>query len=332
MDSLDVVALTRALVDVDSTTGREGVLGRWVADWLRRRGYHVVEQRVESGRCNVFATLSPPLIVFSTHLDCVPPFFPSRQADESIFGRGACDAKGALAAQLVAAERLRAAGESRVGLLFVAGEERGSIGARAAGELVPGSRYVVNGEPTGNRLALATRGVWRVKLRATGRAAHSAYPELGVSAIEKLMSALVTLRALELPTDPVLGRTHYHVGLIAGGVAPNVVPAEAEAEVLFRTVGSREPLETALARLRELVTIEPVLEIPPATMTTVPEFDTDVFPYTTDVPLLTAWGEPLLYGPGSPTFAHTEAEHVRIEDLRIAVEGYVRLAHALLER
>ena len=251
MESLaevDPVFLTRTLVDIDSTTGREGAAGEWLAAFLRSRGYHVTEQPVSEGRFNVLATLdAPPRVALSTHFDCVPPFFPSREERGMVFGRGACDAKGILAAQVAAAERLRVAGESRFALLFVVGEERGSDGARVANEQPPSSvRFLVNGEPTDSRLGSATRGVFRVGLHAAGRAAHSSFPELGESAIDKLLDALMVVRGLSLPDDPLLGRTHYTVGLIEGGVAPNVVSPHASAELLFRTVSDGTPIRSAL--------------------------------------------------------------------------------------
>jgi acetylornithine deacetylase len=335
MDSIgpvDPVALTRSLADIDSTTGREAEVGTWLARFLRARGYRVVEQPVTDGRFNVLAHLdAPPRVAFSTHVDCVPPFFPSRQERGLIFGRGACDAKGILAAQIAAAERLRAAGESRVALLFVAGEERGSDGARVANDLAPeGVRFLINGEPTDNRLGAATRGILRVRLRAGGRAAHSSFPELGESAIDKLLDALMVIRGVQLPEDPVLGRTHYTVGLIDGGVAPNVVSPHASAELLFRTVGEGAPVRAALGVVESLVAVEQVLDIPAVRMHVVPGFETAVFPYTTDVPLLTRWGIPLLLGPGSIHVAHTDDEHIAIDELLHAVDLYESLAARLL--
>jgi acetylornithine deacetylase len=329
---VDPVALTRALVDIDSTTGREAEAGRWLADWLRRRGYQVDEQPVSEGRVNVFATLGlPPRVVFSTHVDCVPPFFPSREEGGLLFGRGACDAKGILAAQVAAAERLRAAGERRFGLLFVVGEERGSDGARVANEQAPaGVRYLINGEPTDNRLGAATRGVLRIRLRAHGRAAHSSFPELGESAIDKLLDALMVVRGLGLPEDPLLGRTHYTVGLIEGGIAPNVVSPHAAAELLFRVVGDVALVRAALTVVEPLVTVESILDVPAVRMHTVSGFETAIFPYTTDVPFLTRWGLPLLVGPGSIHVAHTDEEHVAIDELRQAVGLYAALATRLL--
>jgi acetylornithine deacetylase len=328
----DLLTLARALVDIDSTTGREGEVGRWLAQHLRDDGFTVTEQPVDADRFNVVASTGRPSVVLSTHLDCVPPFFPSRIEGDRLYGRGACDAKGILAAQVAAANRLRRSGETRVGLLFVVGEERGSDGAKLANEAAPGSTFLIDGEPTDNRLGLATRGILRVKLRARGRAAHSSYPELGESAIDKLIDALMALRTIELPSDPVLGRTHYSVGLIGGGVAPNVISPSAEAEVMFRTVSDAAVIREALRPLEAGVEIEPILEVPPVRLKTVPGFATGVFPYTTDIPFLHAWGEPLLFGPGSIHDAHTADESVRIPDLAAAVDHYVTIARALLDR
>jgi acetylornithine deacetylase len=331
-DPVDLVQVTRSLVDIDSTTGREGAVGRWLADYLRGRGLRVTEQAVADDRFNIIAVRegARPEVVFSTHIDCVPPFFPSRIENGRVYGRGACDAKGILAAQVAAADRLYRDGESRVGLLFVVGEERGSDGARAANDASPGSRFLIDGEPTDNRLGAATRGILRVKLRAAGRAAHSSFPELGESAIDKLIDALVDLRSISLPADDVLGRTHYTVGLIEGGVAPNVVSPSAEAEVMFRTVSAGDEIRRAMAPLERRVAIEHVLEVPRVRMKIVDGYDAAVFPYTTDIPLLTAWGEPLLFGPGSIHVAHTADEFVAIEELTAAVDHYVGIARELL--
>jgi acetylornithine deacetylase len=332
MATVDPVAYTRSLVDIDSTTGIEGGVGEWLARDLSDRGYRVIKQPVSNGRFNVFARLSgTPEVVFSTHVDCVPPFFPSREELGFVFGRGSCDAKGILAAQVAAAERLRAAGEKRIALLYVVGEERGSDGAKVANEQAPpGVRFLINGEPTDNRLGLATRGMYRIRLHADGRAAHSSFPELGISAIDKLLDALMVVRGLELPDDELLGRTHYTVGLIEGGVAPNVVSPHASAELMFRIVGDGEPIRKALAVLDGVVRLEHVLEIAAVRMHEVSGFETAVFPYTTDVPLLTNWGTPLLIGPGSIHVAHTSDEHIAIDELNQAVDLYAALAARLL--
>ena len=331
---MDPVAFARALIDIDSTTGREADAGRWLARHLRDLGFEVTEQPVDGERGNVIANAGPaahsPAVVLSTHFDCVPPFFPSRIEGDRLYGRGSCDAKGILAAQVAALERLKREGETRVGLLFVVGEERGSDGAKLANGAAAGTRFLINGEPTESRLGAATRGILRLKLRATGRAAHSSFPELGVSAIDKLLDALVELRTMALPEDPVLGRTHYTIGLIDGGVAPNVVSPSADAEVMFRTVGEGADVRKAIAPIEARVSIEHILEVPPVKMRTVPGFETAVFPYTTDIPLLTAWGQPLLFGPGSIHVAHTADEFVSIAELHAAVDHYVSIAKHLL--
>ena len=328
---MTTLEVARSLIDIDSTTGREGEACRWLADHLRTRGFTVTEQPVAGDRVNVQAFLDPkPDVVLSTHIDCVPPFFPSRVADGRLHGRGACDAKGILAAQVAAAERLRDEGEERVGLLFVVGEERGSDGAAAANAIAPGSRYLIDGEPTDSRLGRASRGVLRVKLRAEGKAAHSSLPELGISAIDVLLDALVELRTLPLPADPDLGTTFYVIGLISGGIAPNVVSPSAEAELNFRTIGPGADVLEALAPLRSRVSVDKVLEVPPVRLQTVPGFESAVFAFTTDIPLLSAWGQPLLFGPGSIVVAHTDEESIEIAEMDKAVDTYARLARALL--
>jgi len=327
---LSLVELARTLVDIDSTTGHEARACAWLAGHLRGCGFEVTEQPVEGARTNLLVTQgTTPEVVFSTHIDCVPPFFPGRVQGGRLHGRGACDAKGALAAQVHAALRLRAAGERRVGLLFVVGEERGSDGAALANGTPPGSRFLIDGEPTDNRLGRATRGLLRVRLDAAGRAAHSSQPERGRSAIEALVDALVELRSVELPADAELGRTLYTVGLISGGLAPNVVPPQARAEVAFRTVGPGEEVEKCLATLGD-VAVTRVIEIPPVRLHTLPGFDSAVFAYTTDIPCLSAWGRPLLYGPGSILLAHTDEESVGLDELQAAVDGYEELARRLL--
>lgn len=330
MDTVAAVAFARELIDIDSTTGREQAAGEWLSTRLAQLGYTVEQQPVSDGRFNVFATLEQPSVVLSTHFDCVPPFFPSDVRNDSLFGRGSCDAKGILAAQVAAAERLRASGERRVGLLFVVGEERGSDGATVANERPCGSRFLINGEPTDNRLGRATRGVLRVRLKATGRAAHSSTPEYGESAIDKLLDALIRMRSLRWPADPELGDTFYSIGLIDGGIAPNVISPSASAEVMFRIVGSADDVMTIARELEPLVGIEEVLRVPMVRLYTVEGLPHAVFPFTTDVPLLDRWGTPLLYGPGSILVAHTADEHLAIADLDAAIDGYHRLATACL--
>jgi acetylornithine deacetylase len=325
MDPLATVAFARQLIDIDSTTGKEQAAGAWLAAQLEALGYTVEQQPVANGRFNVFATLDRPVVVLSTHFDCVPPFFPSDVRDGVLYGRGSCDAKGILAAQLAAAERLRATGERRIGLLFVVGEERGSDGAVVANARAPGSRFLINGEPTDNRLGIATRGNLRIRLTAKGRAAHSATPEHGESAIDKLLDTLIRMRQLRWPGDPELGETFYSIGLIEGGVAPNVISPHASAEVMFRIVGSPDDVLRQAKTLEPEVTIEEVLRVPMVRLHTIPGLPAAVFPYTTDIPLLDKWGTPMLFGPGSILVAHTDREHLELDELEAAVDGYTRL-------
>lgn len=331
MDLATQVRLTRELVDIDSTSGREGGVGAVLVRTLRALGYQVHEQPVTPGRFNVIATLdSTPEVVFSTHYDCVPPFFPSREQGGRLYGRGSCDAKGIAVAQIAAAERLRASGETNVGLLFVVGEEWGSDGAKLANTIAPGSRYLINGEPTDNRLARATRGIYRAVVRTTGRAAHTSQPELGESAIEKLLDVLVALRGVSWPADADLGVTYYTVGVIAGGIAPNVVPPNAEAEVLFRTVGDyREVGATLRGLLPPGATVEDAHVVPAEKLTVPPGCETAVFNFATDAPFLHQWGDRLLLGPGSIQVAHTADEFVEIAELARSVDLYVELVRRL---
>lgn len=333
MDPLDLVGLTARLVDIESTTGLEAAVCTEMAAVLEARGYVVTRQTVSGARTNLLATLdgAEPELVFSTHLDCVPPFIPSRLEGDRLYGRGSCDAKGIAVSQLAAAEALRDAGETRVGLLFVVGEERGSDGAMAANTLPTGRcRFLVNGEPTEGKLALGHRGAYRVRLRATGRAAHSAYPELGESAIEKLLDALEQLRAMEFPSDPVLGHTQCNIGLIEGGVAPNVIAPAAMADLLIRLVTPVEEVRRRLEALAPGVAVEDVYHVDALLMQGLPGFETEVVGYTTDAPLLGNWGTRLMYGPGSIHVAHTDHEYVAVADLHRAVDDYQRIARQLL--
>ena len=330
MDTLAAVRFARELIDIDSTTGREQAAAEWLASALEGLGYTVDRQPVSDGRFNVYARLDSPAVVLSTHFDCVPPFFPSDVRGEMLYGRGSCDAKGILAAQVAAAQRLRAAGERRVGLLFVVGEERGSDGATVANAHPAGSAFLINGEPTDNRLGRATRGNLRIRLTARGRAAHSATPEYGESAIDKLLDVLIDMRSMRWPGDPDLGQTFYSVGLIEGGIAPNVISPSATAEIMFRLVGSPDDVLRIARTLEPRVSIEEVLRVPTVRLHTVPGMPTAVFPFTTDIPLLDRWGTPLLFGPGSILVAHTSEEHVAIAELEAAVDGYQTLATACL--
>jgi len=330
-NNFDAVAFARGLMDIESTTGQEQACGEKLATDLATLGWEVQRQPVANGRFNVLATVGEPRVTFSTHFDCVPPYFPSRVEGDRLIGRGACDAKGILAAQVAAAERLRSRGETRVALLFVVGEERGSDGAKAANTLPNASKFLINGEPTDLRLGTATRGGLRFRLHASGKAAHSGYPELGESATEKLIDGLNVLRAAEWPAAPVLGRTHFNIGLLSGGVAPNVIPPHAQAELFFRTVGDADVIRQ---RVQELVgaklRIEETAFVPLVRLHTVAGFEQAVFSYATDVPFLSNWGTPLLYGPGSIHVAHTDREYLDLAEMRAAIEGNVRIATELL--
>jgi acetylornithine deacetylase/succinyl-diaminopimelate desuccinylase-like protein len=335
-DFEELFALTRSLVDINSVTGDEANCSRYVQDYLTARGFAVEAQPVTEGRFNVFATCGKPNIVFSTHLDTVPPFQPGREDGEFIYGRGSCDAKGILASQVTAAQRLRREGMTDFGLLFLVGEELTSDGAQTANREPRGTRFMINGEPTENKLALGSKGLLRVDLCARGKMAHSAYPHLGESAIDKLLDALSRIRGLKLPEDPVLGRSTLNIGLISGGRAGNVVPDEAYAQVIIRTVsdqsGLRRLKEEIQQAARGLAECEFVRETPPLLMRKLDGFQTDVVAFTTDLPSLASWGEPFLLGPGSIHVAHTDHECVRKTELVAAVDLYCRLARELKRR
>jgi acetylornithine deacetylase len=325
--------LTRRLVDIDSTTGQEREAAEFIAGYLRGLGAEVSLEDAEPGRPNVFAAWGQPDVVLSTHLDTVPPYFPSSEDDTAIHGRGSCDAKGIAAAMVKAAERLRAEGRAGFGLLFLVGEERNSTGARFANQRPRGSRFLINGEPTENQLALGSKGALRLELEAQGRMAHSAYPELGESAIEKLLTALVSLRAISWPVDPVLGACTYNAGTISGGRAPNVIPDAARAEVFIRTVGDSAPIRAAVERaVAGLTEVHYVLDLPAIRLEALEGFRTTVVSFTTDIPSLTAWGKPYLLGPGSISVAHTEREFVPKKELEDAVVLYADLLKKLQAR
>jgi acetylornithine deacetylase len=329
---MDLVALTRQLVDIESITGNEGRVAEFLDRTLREQGYKTTRMQVEAGRFNVYAT-SPeqprPVIVFSTHMDTVPPFIPSSEDDEKIYGRGSCDAKGIIAAQMGAAERLRKEG-IHVGLLFLVGEEKDSQGAKVANLQAPESKFLINGEPTQNRLAVASKGTLRVNVIAHGRMAHSAYPELGESAIDKLLLALGRLRDVPLPSDPQLGPTTVNIGVIEGGRAPNVIPDYARAQLLYRLVGPAQELKSDIERaVEELAEVEFVLEIPLVRLRTLDGIQTMVAAFTTDIPALPDWGEPLLIGPGSIHVAHTPHEYIEKKQLEAAVGLYCAIAKGL---
>lgn len=330
---MDAITLTRQLVDIESITGNETAVGNYLYGELCRIGYQTRKMPVEGNRFNVYAT-SPdqpnPSIVFSTHMDTVPPFIASSEDAGNIYGRGACDAKGIIAAQIAASEELRGQG-IHVGLLFVVGEERDSLGATVANEHAPpGCKFLVNGEPTENHIALASKGTLRAEVTARGKMAHSAYPELGASAIDKLIPALSGLRAMPLPSDPQVGLCTLNIGLIEGGRAPNVIPDYAHADLLYRLVGPSDDLrKQILAAAGDQVEVTFPLELPFLRLRTVDGLPTMIAAFTTDIPKLTNWGEPLLIGPGSIHVAHTEGEYIEKKQLHEAIELYCTIARQL---
>jgi acetylornithine deacetylase len=334
---MDPVQFTRQLIDIESITGNEAPVGEFVYRELCRLGYQTRKMPVEQDRFNVYA-LAPeqlhPAVVFSTHLDTVPPFIKSSEDAGRIYGRGSCDAKGIIAAQVAAAERLRQQGVY-VGLLFVAGEERDSLGAKIANEYAlaePGfaCRFLVNGEPTENHMALASKGTLRAEVTAKGRMAHSAYPELGDSAVDKLIDALSRLRAMPLPSDPEIGPCTLNIGLIEGGRAPNVIPDHAHADLLYRLVGPSDELRNQIvATAGDKVSVTFPLELPFLRLRTVAGLPTMIAAFTTDIPKLTNWGEPLLIGPGSIHVAHTDGEYIEKQQLADAIDLYCQIAKQL---
>jgi acetylornithine deacetylase len=342
--AIDPIQLTKQLVDIESTTYHEGLAGEFLHEYLVGQRYGVERMVVEQPdhvhtpgagkgeRFNVYAALPgvTPDVVFSTHMDTVPPYFGCTEDDEFLYGRGTCDAKGIIAAQVAAADQLRDAGV-KVGLLFVVGEERDSAGAAVANLSSKGSRFLINGEPTDNRLALASKGALRVEIRAKGRMAHSAYPELGESAIDKLVGALNDVLAMPLPVEPEIGPSTLNIGLIEGGRAPNVIADKAEAHILIRLVGPADEIKQGILKtVGDRAEVKFSLELPFVRMRKVGSLPTMVAKFTTDIPSLTAWGEPFLLGPGSIHVAHTPNEKIAKSELLEAVNLYVQLAEELV--
>lgn len=332
---MNLFALTRKLIDIESITGNETAVGEALAHELQQLGYSVERMAVEGDRFNVWATWPAefhPAIVLSTHMDVVPPFVPSSETTDRIYGRGSCDAKGIIAAQIGAAQKLKQNGV-HVGLLFLVGEERDSQGAQVANQQPRGSKFLINGEPTENKLALASKGTLRVEVVASGKMAHSAYPHLGESAIEKLLDALERVRKLDLPVNEKAGPCTMNIGLIEGGRAPNVIPDHAIAHLLYRLIGPSDDLRKEItdAVFGKAEAYFP-LEIPYMEMTTVPGVETMIAAFTTDVPALTNWGKPVLIGPGSIHVAHTEGEYIAKKQLLEAVELYAKIARDLMAK
>ena len=329
----DVVALAAELLSIQSFTRDEGAAIDFVARWLVNRGWNVSIQEVSPGRGNVWASHRGGGVTLSTHLDTVPPFYLPRLSGNRLYGRGACDAKGIVAAMMAAAEQLYADGEDRVDLLFVVGEEKGSDGARAANNLAATSRYLINGEPTESRLASGCKGSLRFVVRTRGREAHSAYPELGASAIEPLIRLLPTIHDVDFPSDPVLGATTVNIGTISGGTEANIVPGSAESEVMLRLVSDVAPVKQLVSDWAHNggADVEFGSTIPAQRFHVLDGYEVAAVAYTSDIPLLGRWGTPLLFGPGSIHVAHTPDEYVDIDELRASVSTYASLVKQLLD-
>jgi acetylornithine deacetylase len=328
---VDVVALAAELLAIESTSGNEGRVVDFVSRWLIARGWNVTVQEVADRRGNVWASRAGGGVTLSTHLDTVPPFVAPRLDGSRLYGRGACDAKGIVAAMLAAADALSEEGETRLDLLFVVGEEKNSDGARAANRLPATSRFLVNGEPTESKLASGAKGSLRVKLRTTGKEAHSAYPELGRSAIDPMLELLPAVHRLVLPDDPRLGKGSVNIGVLRGGTEANVIAGACEAELMFRLTGDvgivKRLVEEWVAGRAEITWGS---TIPPQFFHTLPGFETAPMSYTSDIPLLDRWGTPLLFGPGSIHVAHTPDEFIDVDELRAAVDTYQRIVRTLL--
>ena len=331
---MDLFALTRAMIDIESVTGNEGKMGQYLHDYLQplatKHGGTLERLKVADGRYNVFVQWGRPEIVLSTHMDTVPPFIPSKEDDEYIWGRAACDTKGIIASMLKAIEALLDDGVTNLGMLFVVGEEIDGIGAHTANENSRGSKYLINGEPTENRLALGSKGNLRVEIEATGKMAHSAYEELGDSAINKLLDNLQSLRNLKLPEDPLLGPSTCSIGLISGGRAANVISDHASATAVVRVVTDMdEAIELVRSAFDGRVKVTMPVQTKALRLKSVSGFETTVVKYTTDIPKLTNWGEPLLLGPGSIHVAHTSEERIPKQQLTEAVGLYQKLVRQL---
>lgn len=326
--------LTKALMEIPSVSGDELAVGFWLRDYLESLGWKGELQAVAEGQNNVIATLNDsPRVWLSTHMDTVPPFIPPTEDDEKIYGRGSCDAKGIIAAQIIAAEQLRREGVTDIGLLYTVEEERSSTGAKIANHhpLAAKCEYLINGEPTDNDLAIGSKGTFRLNIKTHGKAAHSAYPEEGESAIEKLLDILEDIRHTRFPNDDFFGETTVNVGTIEGGLALNVIPPKAEAGLAIRLTTRKQPIEDALRSVvRDRGEIEILSFSEPVRMLEVDGFNQKVVRFTTDIPHLPNWGTPLLLGPGSILVAHTKDEFVLKKDLEAAVGLYVELVKKLL--
>jgi acetylornithine deacetylase len=323
---MTVIELTKALMDIPSLTEDEKELGLFVSDYLARKGFSVEKQYVTDDRFNVVAIMGTPKVLLCTHLDTVPPYIPFSEDDVFIYGRGACDAKGIMAAMLVAGDRLALEKNRNFGYLFTVGEEVESIGARVAGRSGLRAEYLIVGEPTDNKLALGHKGNLTFSLMAAGRAAHSAYPEQGESAVDKLLDVLHDLRHADFGTDPVLGKATINIGVIAGGVRANVVPDQAMAKIVLRAVTAADEVEACIREvIGNRVNLEIINKVDPQRMIEVEGFPTTVVSFGTDIPYLRGVGKPLLIGPGSILTAHSQQERIAKGELDDAVMIYYQL-------
>jgi acetylornithine deacetylase len=333
----DLITLTKNLVSIESVTGSEGRVGEYLYEELRTMAeiYHgrVQKMQVTERRFNVAAYFGNPYITFSSHMDTVAPYFGPREDDTYLWGRGACDAKGVIAAMICAVRELLDRGERDLGLLFLVGEEQGSDGARVASAHPVGSRFLINGEPTENKLASASKGVLRYRVETVGRAGHSAYADEGSSAIHLLLDALELIRGIKPLSDPLLGTSSLNIGRISGGSGHNVIAEKAEAEISFRTVGDESQLKEQVdGILRSRAVVLETVMLPAMRFTTVQGFPTKTVAFSTDVSVLTpVWGSALLVGPGSIEVAHSSQERISKKELAQAVKLYKELASILAD-
>ncbi len=329
---VNLIELTKNLVNIPSVTGSEAEIARFLSSYLRRQGFDLKEQKVEGKRRNIFAKLHPsPKVILCTHMDTVPPFYGAREDESFIYGRGACDAKGIIACMILAGQELSKEGMKEIGLLFVVGEETDSIGAKTAGSLSADSEFIIVGEPTENKMGSGHKGIVNLKISAEGKSAHSAFPDLGESAVEKLLDVLLEIRALDFKEDPILGKTVINIGKIGGGLAFNIIADSASAEVSFRNaLSSEEIIEKVKAVAGQRARIDVVSQSEPQVLFTVPGFEKVVLPYGTDIPYLRSFGKPLLLGPGSALVAHTENERIEKKQLFEAVEIYKKIVKMLI--
>ncbi|KCV70335.1 hypothetical protein H696_02662 [Fonticula alba] len=340
----DTVDTLREMVRIESISGNELRMSQWLADRLMGAGWDVEQQQVEPSRYNVLAyhpaNRHRLKALFSSHIDTVPPFLPFSENAETMFGRGTADAKGSVSAMIHAAESLNstiAAVEgvidpTQLGLLFVVGEEVNHIGMRHANELnLHSVEHFVSGEPTESLLAVGHKGMWKFRLEIFGRAAHSGYPHLGESAISPMLDLLRELNTMALPVSDLLGPTTLNIGILGGGVAANVVPDYASAEIMVRVSTNLAEVKTLIERVvRDRATITDLSENEPFICDTIPGFNTTIVAYNTDLPFFEGDHKSYLLGPGSITVAHTDDEQISKRELVDAVGLFRRMAVHML--